>query len=124
MTVLGWIALGLATAILASGFRRGEEQRTVLAARYVAGMAGALLGGLVATAAGVGPIADFFHTGTWLIAAGGAIIALVALELARGSRERRGVAPRGSADWAGADAARGGYGPDAASEGQTLDRNW
>jgi uncharacterized membrane protein YeaQ/YmgE (transglycosylase-associated protein family) len=115
MAVLSWIALGLATAVLASGFRRGEERRSVLAGRYAVGMVGALLAGLIATAAGVGPIADFFHTGTWLIALGGAILALVSYELARSSRARRGVAAPGSAGWAG---------PGATREGETLDRNW
>jgi hypothetical protein len=60
-------------------------------------------------------MADFFHTGIWLIALGGAVLALFLYELAkniRGSREIRG--PR-SGPWAGGRA--GG-------ESERLDRNW
>jgi uncharacterized membrane protein YeaQ/YmgE (transglycosylase-associated protein family) len=115
MAVLGWIVLGLVIAVLASGFGRGEEGLGALAARCASGVVGAVLGGLVAVVTGVGAIDDFFHTGTWLIALGGAILALVSYELARSSRARRGVAAPGSAGWAG---------PGATREGETLDRNW
>src|ERR671918_607039 len=115
MAVLGWIALGLVTAVLASGLRRGEEGRRLLAGRYAIGMAGALLGGLVAVAAGVGPFSDFFHTGIWLIALGGAVLALVVFELVRGGRASSdSIAPR-SGSWRGRKA--GG-------ESERLDRNW
>jgi uncharacterized membrane protein YeaQ/YmgE (transglycosylase-associated protein family) len=115
MAVLGWIALGLVTAVLVSGLRRGERGRGVVAVRSATGMVGAVVGGFVAVAAGVGPMEDFFHTGTWLIALGGAVLALFLYELAknmRGSREIRG--PR-SGRWAGGTA--GG-------ESERLDRNW
>jgi uncharacterized membrane protein YeaQ/YmgE (transglycosylase-associated protein family) len=114
MPVLGWIALGLATAVLASGFRRGQERRGVLTARYASGMAGALLGGLVAVAAGVGPFVDFFHAGTWLIALGGAVLALFAFELVRSGPAGRDAAGPRNGGWAGRRA--GG-------ESETLDRN-
>ena len=115
MAVLGWIALGLVTAVLASGLWRGEEGRRLLAGRYAAGMVGALLGGLVAVAAGVGPFADFFHTGIWLIALGGAAVALVVFELMRGGRGHREPAGPRSEGWRGRTA--GG-------ESERLDRNW
>ena len=100
MAVLGWIALGLATAVLASGFQRGEEGRDVLAGRYASCMAGALFAGLVAAVAGVGPIEDFFHIGTWLIALAGAILALVAHEIMR--------SPQGRGERTGASGSRTG----------------
>ena len=101
MAVLGWIGLGLVTAVLASGFRRGGAGRRVLAGRYAAGMAGALLGGLVAVGAGVGRMEEFFHTGTWLIALGGAVFALVVYELVRRPRGHREFAGRRGESWAG-----------------------
>ena len=115
MAVLGWIALGLVTAVLANGFRRGEEGRGVLAGRCASGVVGAVLGGLVAVVAGVGPIGDFFHTAVWLIALGGAMLALVAYELARTARERRESTGRRSRSWA---VRRAG------GESERLDRNW
>jgi uncharacterized membrane protein YeaQ/YmgE (transglycosylase-associated protein family) len=114
MAVLGWIALGLAAAVLASGFRRGEERRAVLAGRCAIGMVGALLAGLAATAAGVGPIGDFFHTGTWLIALGGAVLALLAYEFATRTRGRRGTSGPATRFRAGR----------AGGESERLDRNW
>jgi uncharacterized membrane protein YeaQ/YmgE (transglycosylase-associated protein family) len=115
MAVLGWIALGLVTAVLTSGFRRGEEGRRVLAGRYATGMVGALVGGFVAVAAGVAPLADFFHTGTWLIALGGAEVALFVFELARSGGARQEITGPRSGIRAGQRAGR---------ESETLDRNW
>jgi hypothetical protein len=113
MAILGWIALGLATAVMRSSSRRGDERRDGLAASCAIAVIGALLAGLVAVAAGVGSVGDVFHTGTWLIAFAGAVLALVASELpssARGRREIRG--PR-SRPWAG----------DAGGESEHLHRN-
>jgi uncharacterized membrane protein YeaQ/YmgE (transglycosylase-associated protein family) len=115
MAVLGWIAVGLVTAVLASGLRRGDEGRRLLVGRYATGMVGALVGGLVAVAAGVGELGDFFHSGTWLIALGGAVLALVVFELTRSGRAGRdSTAPR-SGSWPRRRA--GG-------ESERLDRNW
>ena len=94
MAVLGWIALGLATALLRSSFRRGDERRDGLAASCAIAVVGALLAGLVAVAAGVGSIGDVFHTGTWLIAFAGAVLALVASELPSSARGRREITGR------------------------------
>jgi uncharacterized membrane protein YeaQ/YmgE (transglycosylase-associated protein family) len=115
MAVLGWIALGLVTAVLASGFGRGEDGPGVLAARCASGVVGAVLGGLVAVVTGVGAIGDFFHTGTWLIALGGTVLALVIHELARTRRDRRDTNGPPSRSWA---ARRAG------GESERLDRNW
>jgi uncharacterized membrane protein YeaQ/YmgE (transglycosylase-associated protein family) len=115
MALLGWIALGLVTAVLASGLRRGDEGRGVVAGRYATGMVGALLGGLVAVAAGVGQLADFFHSGTWLIALGGAVLALLGFELVTSGRARRDITGPRSGSRAGRRAG---------AESETLDRNW
>jgi uncharacterized membrane protein YeaQ/YmgE (transglycosylase-associated protein family) len=114
MAVLGWIAIGLVAAVLTSGFRRGEEGRGVIAGRYATGIVGSLLGGFLAVAAGVGPLRDFFHIGTWLIALGGAELALFVFELARSGRARREIpGPRN-----GSRAGRR-----AGGESETLDRD-
>ena len=111
MAVLDRIVLGLATAVMRSSFRRGGERRDGLAASYTIAVVGALLAGLVAVAAGVGSIEDFFHTGTWLIAIGGAVLALVCFELASNARRRREIT---GGPWAG----------HAGGESEPLDRNW
>jgi hypothetical protein len=114
MAVLGWITLGLATALLRSSFRRGGERRDGLAASCTIAVVGVLLAGLVAVAAGVGSIGDFFHTGTWLIAFDGAVLALVGSELASKARGRREITGPRSRPWAG----------DAGGESERLHRNW
>jgi hypothetical protein len=114
MAVLGWIALGLATAVMRSSFRRGGEPRDGLAASCLIAVVGALLAGLVAAAAGVGLIGDFFHTGTWLIAIAGAVLAIAGSELARNARGRRKIPGPPRRPWAG----------HAGWESESLDRNW
>jgi uncharacterized membrane protein YeaQ/YmgE (transglycosylase-associated protein family) len=106
MAVLGWITLGLATAVMRSSFRRGDERRDGLAASCAIAVVGALLAGLVAVAAGVGSIGDFFHTGTWLIAFAGAVLALVASELPRSARGCREITGPRSRPWAGTPAGK------------------
>jgi uncharacterized membrane protein YeaQ/YmgE (transglycosylase-associated protein family) len=115
MAVLGWIALGLVIPILASGFGRGEEAPGVLPTLCASGVVGAVLGGLVAVVTGIGPIGDFFHTGTWLLALGGTVLALVIHELARTGRDRRD--PTAPASESSAIRSPG-------TESERLDRNW
>jgi hypothetical protein len=43
MAVLGWIALGLATAVMRSSFRRGDERRDGLAASCAIAVVGSEL---------------------------------------------------------------------------------
>ena len=114
MAVLGWITLGLATALLRSSFRRGGEPREGLVASCAIAVVGALLAGLVAVAAGVGSVGDFVHTGTWLIAFAGAALALVGSELASNPRGRREIGGPRSRPWAG----------HAGGDSEPLDRNW
>jgi uncharacterized membrane protein YeaQ/YmgE (transglycosylase-associated protein family) len=110
MAVLGWILLGLAAAVLAGGIRPDERDRAALLGRCASGVGGAVLAGLIATAAGLGSIGDFFHTGVWLVALAGAVLALVAHEMATGTRraDETDLPPPNA--WAG--------------ESESLDRNW
>ena len=50
-----------------------------------------MLGGLIASAAGIGAITSFFSIGTWLIAIGGALLLLVIYNtiVTAGGRGRR-----------------------------------
>ncbi|MDQ3092311.1 MAG: GlsB/YeaQ/YmgE family stress response membrane protein [Actinomycetota bacterium] len=77
MGVIGWIVLGLIVGAIAKAVHRGEEPGGLLGT-LVVGVLGALLGGLIASAAGIGGIGSFFSIATWLIAIGGALLLLVA----------------------------------------------
>jgi uncharacterized membrane protein YeaQ/YmgE (transglycosylase-associated protein family) len=77
MGVIGWIVLGLIAGAIAKAVHKGEEPGGLLGTLAV-GVLGALLGGLIASAAGLGGIGSFFSIGTWLIAIGGALLLLVA----------------------------------------------
>jgi uncharacterized membrane protein YeaQ/YmgE (transglycosylase-associated protein family) len=89
MGVIGWILLGLIAGAIAKAIHRGEEPGGVLGTLAV-GVLGALLGGFVASAAGVGGIGSFFSIGTWVIAIGGAFVLLLIYNavIATGGRDR------------------------------------
>ena len=76
MGVLGWIILGLVAGAIAKALHKGREPGGLLGT-VVVGIAGALVGGFIATAVGIGGISSFFSLGTWLIAIGGALLLLV-----------------------------------------------
>jgi uncharacterized membrane protein YeaQ/YmgE (transglycosylase-associated protein family) len=67
MGLFGWIILGLAAGLLARVIHRGPEP---------GGALGAIAGGLIASAVGLGGIGSFFSLGTWLTAVGGALLIL------------------------------------------------
>jgi len=86
MGILGWIILGLVAGAIAKALHKGDEPGGLLGALGV-GVAGAIVGGLIASAVGIGGIGSFFSIGTWLIAIGGALLLLAAYNaLVGGSR--------------------------------------
>jgi uncharacterized membrane protein YeaQ/YmgE (transglycosylase-associated protein family) len=93
MGLFGWLILGLVAGAIAKALHKGEEPGGVLGTLAV-GVVGALLGGLVASAVGVGSISSFFSLGTWLIAIGGAFLLLVLFDAfaSRSSARRSGGA--------------------------------
>jgi uncharacterized membrane protein YeaQ/YmgE (transglycosylase-associated protein family) len=98
MGVLAWIALGLVAGALAKAIHRAEHEPGGFAVTLAVGIVGALLGGFIAAAAGVGSISSFFDLGSWLIAVGGARLLLIAydamLSRTRGRRDD-GTSARG-----------------------------
>ena len=54
----------------------------------VVGVLGAVVGGLIASAVGLGGIGSFFSLGTWLIAIGRALLLLVVYRTLTGDRGR------------------------------------
>jgi uncharacterized membrane protein YeaQ/YmgE (transglycosylase-associated protein family) len=75
MGLFGWIILGLAAGLLARVIHRGPEPGGALGT-LVVGLLGAIAGGLIASAVGLGGIGSFFSLGTWLTAVGGALLIL------------------------------------------------
>lgn len=76
MSIIAWIVLGLLAGMIAKAIMPGGE-RVGLILTTVLGIVGALLGGFLATALGLGdPIDEFFDLSTWIAAVVGALIIL------------------------------------------------
>ncbi len=87
MGIIGWILLGFLAGVIAKAIMPGEERGGCIITTLV-GIAGALLGGFVASLLGLGdPIDEFFDLSTWAAAIVGAIVILA---LWRALSERRG----------------------------------
>lgn len=76
MSIIGWIVLGLLAGVVAKAIMPGAE-RVGIVLTTLLGIAGALLGGFLATALGFGdPIDEFFDLSTWVAAIVGALLIL------------------------------------------------
>jgi uncharacterized membrane protein YeaQ/YmgE (transglycosylase-associated protein family) len=92
MGIIAWILLGLFAGIIAKALLPGDDPGGIIITTIV-GVVGALLGGFLAKAFGLGdPIDEFFDISTWIAAIVGAIILLFAYRAIAG---RRGVLSRG-----------------------------
>ncbi len=86
MGIVGWIVLGLLAGLIAKAILPGAESVGLIVTTLV-GIAGALLGGFLATALGFGdPIDEFFDLSTWLAAVAGAVIILAVWNAIRGRK--------------------------------------
>jgi uncharacterized membrane protein YeaQ/YmgE (transglycosylase-associated protein family) len=91
MGILGWIILGLVAGAIAKAVHRSDQPGGLLGT-FLVGLVGAVAGGLIASAVGIGSVSSFFSLGTWLIATGGALLLLAiydALSRRGGSHGRR-----------------------------------
>ena len=76
MSIIAWIVLGALAGLIAKAIMPGAE-RIGLILTTVLGVVGALLGGFLAKALGLGdPIDEFFDISTWLAAVVGALVIL------------------------------------------------
>jgi uncharacterized membrane protein YeaQ/YmgE (transglycosylase-associated protein family) len=73
MGIISFIILGLIAGAIAKAIHPGDNEPGGLFGTLAVGVAGALAGGLVASAAGLGGLGSFFSLGTWLIAIAGAL---------------------------------------------------
>lgn len=90
MGIVAWIILGLLAGGIARAIVPGGAGLGCLATTAV-GILGALIGGAIASAAGVGELGTFFDLGTWAISILGAVLLLLLLQAigGRGARPRR-----------------------------------
>lgn len=87
MGIIGWVILGFLAGVIAKAIMPGEERGGCILTTLL-GIAGALLGGFIATILGLGdPIDEFFDLSTWLAAVVGAVVILFAW---RAISDRRG----------------------------------
>ena len=92
MGIIGFLILGLIAGAIAKPLHKGHEPGGMLGTLIV-GVLGAMLGGLIASAVGLGGLGSFFSLGTWLVAIGGAFLLLILYSAVTSSTGgRRGAA--------------------------------
>jgi uncharacterized membrane protein YeaQ/YmgE (transglycosylase-associated protein family) len=91
MGILGFILLGLIAGAIAKAILPGDDPGGLIVTTLI-GIAGALLGGLIASALNIGDLDEFFDLGTWLIAIAGSLLLLAIYRLVAGQKQV--VAPR------------------------------
>jgi uncharacterized membrane protein YeaQ/YmgE (transglycosylase-associated protein family) len=101
MGVIAWIVLGLGAGLLANMLIPGRRSQGLIIT-CVIGVAGALLGGWLATKLfHVVTLHGFFNLSTWLTAIAGAAVLLLAFHLVSGrGRTRSGRGRQRSRSWA------------------------
>jgi uncharacterized membrane protein YeaQ/YmgE (transglycosylase-associated protein family) len=83
MGILGFILLGLIAGAIAKAILPGDDPGGLIVTTLI-GVAGALLGGLIASALNIGDLDEFFDVGTWLIAIAGSLLLLLIYRLVAG----------------------------------------
>jgi uncharacterized membrane protein YeaQ/YmgE (transglycosylase-associated protein family) len=79
MGIIAWILLGLFAGAIARAVIPGRTEPGGCIGTTAVGILGALIGGFIASAIGIGHIDEFFDLGTWLIAIGGSVILLLVI---------------------------------------------
>jgi uncharacterized membrane protein YeaQ/YmgE (transglycosylase-associated protein family) len=75
MGIIGWIVLGLLAGAIAKLILPGDDPGGIIVTTLI-GIAGALVGGFIASALDIGDLDEFFDVGTWLIAIAGSLLLL------------------------------------------------
>jgi uncharacterized membrane protein YeaQ/YmgE (transglycosylase-associated protein family) len=83
--IIGWIVLGLLAGAIAKLIMPGDDPGGFIVTTLI-GIAGALVGGFIASALGIGDLDEFFDIGTWLIAIGGSLLLLFIYRMVVGDR--------------------------------------
>jgi uncharacterized membrane protein YeaQ/YmgE (transglycosylase-associated protein family) len=85
MGIIGWIVLGLLAGAIAKLILPGDDPGGIFVTMLI-GIAGAIIGGLIASALNIGDLDEFFDIGTWLIAIGGSLLLLLIYRMIAGNR--------------------------------------
>lgn len=93
MGIIGWIVLGLCAGVIAKLIMPGEDPGGFIVTTLI-GIAGALVGGFIASALGIGDLDEFFDIGTWLIAIAGSLLLLFLYRMISGEGSHRHSAYR------------------------------
>jgi uncharacterized membrane protein YeaQ/YmgE (transglycosylase-associated protein family) len=84
--IIGWILLGFLAGVIAKALMPGGERGGCILTTLL-GIAGALLGGFLASIFGLGdPIDEFFDLSTWVAAIIGAVVLLAVWRAVNGRR--------------------------------------
>ena len=86
MGIIAWILLGLFAGAIARALVPGRTEPGGCIGTTAIGILGALIGGFIASAVGIGDIDEFFDLGTWLIAIGGSVLLLLVVRAISGPR--------------------------------------
>ena len=87
MGIIGWIILGLLAGAIAKAIMPGDDPGGIIVTTLI-GIAGALVGGFIASALDIGDLDEFFDIGTWLIAIAGSLLLLALYRMFVGKRTR------------------------------------
>ena len=90
MGIIGWIVLGLLAGAIAKLIMPGDDPGGIIVTTLI-GIAGAIVGGLIASALDIGDIDEFFDIGTWLIAIAGSLLLLAIYRMVVGGTGGRPV---------------------------------
>jgi uncharacterized membrane protein YeaQ/YmgE (transglycosylase-associated protein family) len=83
--------LGLLAGAIAKLIMPGDDPGGFIVTTLI-GIAGAIVGGLIASALNIGDLDEFFDVGTWLIAIAGSLLLLFVYRMVAGDRTvRRGA---------------------------------
>jgi uncharacterized membrane protein YeaQ/YmgE (transglycosylase-associated protein family) len=85
MGIIGWIVLGLLAGAIAKLIMPGDDPGGFIVTTLI-GIAGALVGGFIASALNIGDLDEFFDLGTWLIAIAGSLLLLFVYRMIAGDR--------------------------------------
>ena len=88
MGILGWLLVGIIAGVLARAIMPGDDPGGIIIT-VLLGIAGALVGGFLSVALGVGNGIDDFDIGTIVLAVVGAILLLLGYRLIAGDRGTR-----------------------------------
>jgi uncharacterized membrane protein YeaQ/YmgE (transglycosylase-associated protein family) len=85
MGIIGWIVLGLIAGAIAKAILPGDDPGGIFVTMLI-GIVGAIVGGFIASALGIGDLDEFFDIGTWVIAIAGSLLLLLVYRMVVGRR--------------------------------------